>query len=461
MSEPVSESPVVVERATLGTLIRLAWPIVVSRSTQVVVGLGDSLMVAGLGKNALAATGTGAINTMVLCILPMGICFMVGSFASQYFGRRDLAGARRYGFYGLALSGATQVFCLLAIPFIGPVLGLFDFAPEVRAMMTTYLALRLLSGGAIVGMEALASYYGGVNNTVLPMRLNVVAMVLDVFLNYAMIGGNFGFPKLGVAGAAISSSISTWIAFSILLYMFLRRTNGVRIPKLHLAELWRLIRFGFPSGVNWFLEFFAFNVFINVVVAGLGTTALAAMMTVLNINSVAFMPAFGIASAGAILVGQHIGAGKKDEVPRLVKLTFFVAAGWQATAGFFYLVLPVLLFTPFARGDEQVDRELLLAMGSRMLMLSAAWQVFDATANTLAESLRAAGDTTFPMWVRVSIAWLFFTPGAWISVRWLGGGDVAAMLWLVAYLALLAGILLLRFRSGAWRRIELVEEPLV
>jgi len=454
--------PAIPQRATIGTLISLAWPIVVSRSTQVVVGLGDSLMVAGLGKNALAATGTGALNTMAICILPMGICFMVGSFASQYFGRRDLAGARRYGFYGLAICGATQVACIAAIPFIAPILGLLEFEPEVRSMMTTYLALRLLSGGAIVGMEALASYYGGVNNTVLPMRLNVVAMVLDVGLNYAMIGGHFGFPKWGVAGAAISSSIATWIAFGILLAIFLKKHDGVRIPKLHLAELWRLIRFGFPSGVNWFLEFFAFNVYINVVVAGLGTTALAAMMTVLNINSVAFMPAFGIASAGAILVGQHIGAGKKDEVPRLVRLTFLTAASWQSVAGLAYLFIPVVLFTPFARGDDAVDRELLIATGARMLMLSSAWQIFDATVNTLAESLRATGDTTFPMWARIILAWAFFTPGAWISVRWLGGGEVTAILWLVGYLAVLAGVLFLRFRSGAWRRMELVEEaPLV
>jgi MATE family multidrug resistance protein len=92
-----------------------------------------------------------------------------------------------------------------------------------------------------------------------------------------------------------------------------------------------------------------------------------------------------------------------------------------------------------------------------MLLLSVGWQLFDAAASVLAEALRAAGDTAFTMWVRVAIAWAFFAPGSWISVRVLGGGDAAAVGWLVAYLALLAVVLFLRFRSGAWRRIVLVE----
>jgi MATE family multidrug resistance protein len=92
-----------------------------------------------------------------------------------------------------------------------------------------------------------------------------------------------------------------------------------------------------------------------------------------------------------------------------------------------------------------------------MLLMSAAWQLFDAAASVLAESLRAAGDTAFPMWVRVALAWLVFAPGSFVSVRVLGAGDVVAVGWLVFYIFALALFLFLRFRSGAWRRIALVE----
>ena len=90
-----------------------------------------------------------------------------------------------------------------------------------------------------------------------------------------------------------------------------------------------------------------------------------------------------------------------------------------------------------------------------MLQISAAWQLFDACAITLSEILRAAGDTLIPMLLRLALAWVVFAPSAVIAVMVLGGGEVAAMLCLVGYLAALAGLLALRFRTGAWRRIDL------
>ena len=443
-----------------GTLRRLAWPIVVSRSAQVVVSLSDALMVAHLGKDALAAAGAGGFNTYAILILPFGICFIVASFASQLQGRGDALGARRYGFYGLVIAGFTQLACFASLPLIGPVLGLLDYEPQVRTLMATYIGFRLLTGGAAIGIEALGSYYGGIGNTRLPMRANVIAMALNIVFNWLLIGGNLGFPELGVPGAAIASASATLLAFLWILTVFLRDGEvlvKVTLRALRRREFLRLLRFGIPSGFNWFFEFFAFNFFLNVVVAGLGTAALAAMMTVITINSFAFMPAFALASAGAILVGQHIGANKKDEVPRILKMTFMAAAGWQTAVGVAYFLAPTLIFTPFARSEDAVDRAELLRVGAYMLMLSGAWQFFDATANSIAETLRAAGDTAWTLYARLVVAWCVFVPGSLYTVKVLGGREGVAVAWVVAYLGLLSGVLFLRFRSGAWRTLKLVE----
>jgi MATE family multidrug resistance protein len=436
-------------------LLGLAWPLVMSRASQTVVGLGDALMVAHLGESALAATTTGALNTFSVLILPMGIVFIVSSFSSQLFGKGDLAGARRYGIYGLILSLATQLLCLPVIAATPWLLDVLPYAPDVRELMTGYLQIRLLSVGGAVAIEALGNYYGGLGNTRLPMAINIAAMVMDLFGNWVMIGGHLGFPAMGVNGAALSSTISTYLAAGAFFMVFLRdgRAAGKIFPRLHLRELGRMLRFGIPSGLNWFFEFFAFIFFINVVMAGLGTTALAALMAVMQVNSVSFMPAFGLASAGAILVGQAIGAGAKDQVPGIVRLTFLTVAVWQGAVGLTYLVAPRLLLTAFAGPEAAAFHQ----AGVRMLMLSAAWQLFDAAATTLGEALRAAGDTAFAMWARIAIAWAIFTPGSYISVRTLGGGDVAAVLWMIFYLGLLAGTLFLRFRGGAWRKFELTE----
>jgi MATE family multidrug resistance protein len=440
---------------TLRALLRLAWPIVVSRSTQVVVGISDAVLVAHLGAAALAATTAGSLNAFNFFILPMGTVFIVSSFSSQLFGMGDLRGARRYAWYGLAIALASGVIGVASIPLIPRLLAPLPYAPDVRALMEEYLELRLLSAGPVIGIEALANYYGGVGRPRLPMKASVAAMVLNVAGCVILIDGRLGAPAMGVRGSALASTLASSAAFLGLLAVFLREGWQVGSGPLRLPELLRVLRFGLPSGVNWFLEFLAFTFFTNVVVAGLGTTSVAALMAVFQVNSVAFMPAFGVASAGAILVGQAIGARARERVPALVGLAFAVAAAWEALVAIPYLVAPDLVLAPFAR--DAATAAALVEVARRMLYLSVAWQLFDAGASVLAEALRAAGDTVFTLWARVAIAWLVFAPGSWISVRILGGGDVAAVAWLLAYLALLALTLWARFRSGAWRKIVLVE----
>ncbi|MBE2249713.1 MAG: MATE family efflux transporter [Myxococcus sp.] len=442
------------QRATLRALLRLAFPIVLSRASQTVVGLSDAIMVAHLGAAALAATSTGATNAFSLLILPMGITFIVASFSSQLFGKGDQASARRYGWYGLLVAAITQLVCFASMPLFGPLVALLPYEADVKTLMTTYLTVRIVSGGAAIGIEALANYYGGLGRTLPGMVVNLVAMALNVSLNWVLINGAGSVAPMGVRGAALASTLSTLVAFAGFFVFFLREGRGLPRPHLKLPEFSRMLRFGLPSGFNWFFEFLAFIFFVNVVVAGLGTPAVAALNSVIALNSVSFMPSFGVASAGAVLVGQAIGANRRDDVPHIVKLTAGTASVWMTGAGLLYLFIPGVLLIPFARGADGPE---VMRFGVRMLMVSAAWQLFDASATALAECLRAAGDTLYPLVVRLVIAWAVFAPGAWVTVRYFGGGDIGAMAWLVAYMGLLAFVLFARFRSGRWRTMELIE----
>ena len=440
----------------LSTLLALAWPVVLARSTQAVIGFCDALMTAPLGENALAAATTGSMNAFALAILPMGVVFIVQSFAAQLSGKGDLVGARRYGWYGLMLAGLTAAVAAAAIPLVGPMLGLLDFDPEVRSLMTGYLDIRLLALGAVVGTEALGNWYGGLGNTRMQMIAGIVAMVVNVFLNWVLIYGKLGAPALGVSGAALASTIASWLGFLVVLVAFVR---GWAAPVrggpvgLRRSELGRVLRFGLPNGLNWFLEFGALIVFINVVLAYLGTTVLAAMMVVMSINSIAFMPAFGVSSAGAILAGQAIGAGHPDQVPSAVRVTMLTAGSWMLALACVYLLFPATLFAWFTPPGENAAA--LLEVGTLLLALSAIWQLFDAIAMTLSEALRAAGDTAWTLYARIVLAWAVFMPASIISVMVLGGGPVAALLCIAGYVGLLALVLFLRFRSGRWRDIDL------
>jgi multidrug resistance protein, MATE family len=451
------------ESSALLRLMALAWPIIIQRATQSVVGLADALMVAPLGEEALAAVTTGAFDTFAVIILPMGTVFIVQSFAAQLNGRGDLGAARRYAWYALWLAGLSGVLALAVLPFVPSLIARLDYSPQVTDYMVTYILYRLPSVGAAVATEALVNWYGGLGNTRLGMVCGLTAMVSNVALNYALIEPHWGFPGYGVAGAAIASSIATTLGLLPAAWYFLRGKGYRREDDgkpLAMSEFRRMVKFGLPNGINWFLEFGAFMLFINIVVGYLGTTALAAFNVVMQLNSVAFMPAFGVSSAGAILVGEALGSGDKDRVPGMVKLTAKVTAAWMLSVGLSYLLVPELLLGLF-QSEVSVGTSDFIVIGSEMLIFGCFWQCFDASAMTVGETLRAAGDTAWPMWARIFLAWGLFFPGAWYTVVYLDGGVGVTMAWVVGYLALLAGLLTYRFLSGRWRTIEMVEEVVV
>jgi multidrug resistance protein, MATE family len=444
--------------STTRLLLGLAWPIVLARATQAVVGFTDALMVAPLGEDALAAVTTGALNTLALVMLPMGTVFIVQTFAAQLRGKGELESVRRYAWYGLVIALASGIITVLAVPFVPTYVGMFGYTPGVSDAMSSFIAIRLLGVGAIVAMEALGNWYGGLGNTRLAMFAGVITMTANVAGNYLLIEPRFGLPGFGVEGAAWASTAASWLGFAAIALAFARGWGGdVRKGTLELrrSELWRVIRFGLPNGINWFLEFAAFVLFINVVVAHLGTTALAAMNVVFQINSISFMPAFGVASAGAILAGEAIGAGRLDRVWPAVRLTLGVTMTWMASVGVLYFVCSDDLLALFRPPDEAADS--LLALGSLMLKLAAFWQLFDAVAMTFSEALRAAGDTAWCLRARVAIAWFVFTPVAWGAVLLLGAGVVTMMACLIGYMVLLAAVFAWRFGSGRWREIQLLE----
>lgn len=434
---------------------------VMARATQAVITACDAAFSAPLGSDELTAVTTGGLNTFFFVVLPMGTVFIVQSFAAQMKGKDDLAGARRYGVYGLIIAAVAGAAAIAMIPAIGPALHI-PYDGKLHDLMTDYMIIRLMSVAAVVGTEALGAWYGGLGNTWMQMLAGVTAMITNVLFAWMLIYGHLGAPAMGVNGAALASVLASWLGFAVIAIAFWRGWGtGAAMPRargLRRAELGRVARFGLPNGVNWFLEFAAFQLFLNGVIPDLGKIALGGLMVVMAINSVAFMPAFGLASSGAVLAGQAIGAGDKDAVWPHVRLTLIVTASWMVAVAMVYVAMPRTILGWFAPPDHHDE---LIAVGVTMLMVSACWQIFDAIAMTLTETLRAAGDTTWSAIARLVLAWCVFTPAAFIAVRVLGGGPVEAMGCLVLYLALLAAALAWRFRSGAWRRIDLIEPQLV
>lgn len=449
--------------ARLRPLLLLAVPMVLSRATQSMMTFADAYLVKHLGTDAIAASATGGFNVFLVVMLPMGTVFIVQSFVAQLAGRGDTADAPRFAWYGIGVAAVAGLAGVATIPAIGPLLGLTHYSASLRALMTDYMAIRMLSVTAVVGAEALGSWYGGLGNTWMSLVSSLIMLAVDLALSVILIFGHLGAPAMGVSGAALANTLGSWAGFLFLVIGFWRRWGGAprghRRLGLSLAELRRVIRFGLPNGLNWFLEFAAFQlVFVNIVFSDLGDDLVAALNVVIAINSVSFMPAFGLASAGAILAGQAIGRGERDAVWPQVKLTLACNMAWMGAIGALYLLAPARLMGLF---DEGGRAPALITTGATMLTISAAWQLFDAVGITLAETLRSAGDTFWSAAVRFVLAWAVFLPTSFYVVRAQDGGALGAMGCMVGYIGLLAAAFAYRFRSGAWRRIALIEPRLV
>src|SRR5262249_54915501 len=149
--------------------------------------------------------------------------------------------------YGLGIALVAGVLSLALLPAIGPVLAHSDYSPTVQREMTEYMQIRLLSVGAAVGIEALGNWYGGLGNPWVQMVSGVITMVVAVFCNWLLIDGHLGAPALGVNGAAVASTIATWLGFAFLALALWRGWGGVpsRLGPLGLTrrELGRVVRF--------------------------------------------------------------------------------------------------------------------------------------------------------------------------------------------------------------------------
>lgn len=210
-----------------------------------------------------------------------------------------------------------------------------------------------------------------------------------------------------------------------------------------------MVRVGVPSGAAWSLEFGAFVFFVSAVFARFGTVTLAALLAVVHLQALALMPALGLANADAILVGNALGAGAHARVPSIVGRTAAMVTAWMLLVGVAYALAPTLLLTAFVRG-EGFEAVALRSIAASLLRVAIVWQLLDGLSITLQEALRAAGDTLWPMGLRLAAAWLVFVPLA-LAGAVVGAGPAAMMGCVVGYVAVVVAALTLRFRAGAWR----------
>jgi MATE family multidrug resistance protein len=415
----------------------------------------------------------------------------------------------------VALAGGTLV--LLLLPFSRAIFSLIGHDPEVAELEAVYFDTLVFSTMPMLAMTAASGFFGGLGRTWVVCVINVVASVVNIVLDYAMIFGHWGFPEWGIAGAGWATAIAYVVGAVLAIVLVYLADDGGRYgvrkaspESVHQVarpesakgvadeadrngsnsttpfadsgrathRSWisvdvdlirRLFRFGGPSGLMFLIEIAAWTWF-ELLVGRIGTAELAATNVAFNINMVAFLPMLGLCMAAQILTGQRLGENRPDLAERSTWSAFWLAFVYTAAIGIGFLLVPNLFIAPFRWGADGATAAItavpsatadLAEMVVTLLRFVAVYMLFDMGLNIFASALRGAGDTRFVMGAMLAVAVGVLVVPSYLAIAWWGGGIYSAWCLVTAYVIALGAVFFWRFQGGVWRSMRVIESSVV
>lgn len=393
-------------------LLKLALPISLQLILASSLSLIDVLMVSSLGSAEVAAVGLANRFFFVVILMISGLATGSSILAAQYVGKGDPAGVKRVLSIGIATALTVALPITLATLLIPhTVMGLFSKDPAVIGIGAEFLRITapfhlLMSVVSIVSAVLRAN-----GKTMLPMVVGFVAVTINTGLNYLLIFGNFGAPKLGVEGAAIATLIAKSVECAVLIgtvYI------GKSIIRLHLSEFLNSfkpddIRLFFKQSLPlvfnelvWALGIFSFTV----VYSHMGTQAVAAITLLSPIEAISIEIFIGFTSAASIIIANRLGANQFREAKREAWVLTTVITAGCIVYGLLLVALSDLILSIYSDVDGDV---LAIARDVFMVIAVTLWlRLFNVV--TCVSILRSGGDVKFTLYVDMVVIWLIVLP---------------------------------------------------
>jgi len=414
--------------------------------------LVDTLFVGRLGSAALAGVGLGGIATWALICFALGLLRGAKVLVSQAVGAaalsRSAGRARGTDAVREQVGQITAVALLYALGLglaavaLGQLLAValppLAASAAAGAAATDYFGARLIGAPVVFLFWALREVRQGLGDARSPMVASVSANVVNAALDYAMI---FGL-GLGVSGAALASVLASVVELSVLLAY--GRTEVVPLRSLrarHLAAMWWI---GWPAGLELLVEMGSFAA-LSAMISRHGELQMAAHQIALQVIHFSFLPAFALAEATCVLVGQAVGARRLELVRQVSRLSLAVGALYTGACSLLFALGGGMLAHAFCRSDA------VATVVIRLLLVAAVFQVFDAAATIARGALRGTGDVRYPAVVGTLAAWLLMPPAMWWLGYRMGLGAVGGWIGICAELVLTSALFWWRLEHGSWR----------
>jgi len=411
----------------------------------------DTIMLGRSAISAVAIAAVGLTNNPMNLTRSILLSLNIGTTAGVAWaiGAKEQKSAMHISRNAVMLNSLVgMIASLLVFTFAGQIVTFMGAGADTYEYARTYLRIIALGLFPQSITFAVTASLRGVGQTRLPMTYNLIANMCNVIGNYVLIYGKFGFPALGVTGAALSTALSQVLGCALALFTAFRAHTPVRFFidrnwRMSLRWIRRILSVGLTSMLEQLIMQVGFVIFARQV-SGLGTTIFAAHQIGLNINGLTWMPGQAFGVAATTLVGQSLGAGEKEKATDFVKLVHRLSMSAAA-------VIAVLFLTcsQFIAGLYTTDLEV-AALSAGVLKLIALGMPGISTQLPIAAALRGARDTRFPLMASMAGIWIFRVMLAPLFIYTFGWGLTGAWLTIVLDQTTRAAVVYARFRTERW-----------
>lgn len=398
--------------------LKLAFPVILGMLGHIFVSFADNIMVGQLGAAELAAVSLGNSFFFIAMSLGIGFASAITPLVAEADSAKNNLGVKNALKHGLILCSILSVLLYLLMLLAIPVIHYMKQPLEVVELAIPYLYIISISIIPLVVFEALKRFSDGLSNTKYPMYATIAANIINIIINYLLIFGSFGFPKLGIVGAGIGTLVSRIIMIFFLSLIFMKKEKfkpyvlNIKFRIVDSLIFKKIINIGFPSALQMLFEVGIFTAAIWM--SGvLGKNFQAANQIAFNLSAITFMVGVGLSVAAMIRVGNQKGLSDFIELRRIAFSVFMLTVLIEMFFAVMFLVfrdwLPTIYLDTENLSKTLENTEVIL-MASKLLLIVALFQIFDGLQVVILGALRGMQDVKIPTIITFVSYWLIGFP---------------------------------------------------
>lgn len=391
------------------SVIKIALPVTLQSLLQSSFSVVDQMMIGQLGENSIAGIGLGGKFASIYTVVLAAVSSVAGILISQYMGKKEEESVSRSFFTSMVLSLAlAAVFFVMCVAFPEMIMGLYTKDEATKILAVKYIRILAVSFLPMAVSSMMTTMLRCMEIAVLPMCASIFALVLNTGLNYLLILGKWGLPRMGVEGAAAASVAAQIVSFGIILVLFFAVFQKEKHLFIRFSQSpdynRQYIRILCPMLICEFLWSLGENVY-TAVYGNIGTDACAAMTMTVPVQTIVIGALSGLSQASAILIGKSLGAGNFDQAYKESKKLM-----GYGLLGSVFLSLLLAAFSPFYVRFYQVEPAVQELTRNLLLVIAVIAPVKVMNMILGGGILRSGGKTEYTMWIDIIGTWVFGVP---------------------------------------------------